>query len=377
MKNIIKSTLLLLCSIGLFAACADDRDHNPTIVQPAAGSFVLNTPAYSSSTIDLETTSSLPLTWSQPNYGGFPVAANYYIQISLDGNYTVSAADEAADESGATVCNYVELANPLISCSADLDKNQLAAAITTISKWETDDDVPATQDVYVRVKSTFSSLEPVYSNVIKLTVVPVFAEAASYPEYIYEIGNESGWATVHPLRSPNFDGIYQGYYYMDGEFKFRPNEGDWNGDWELGTVVNETEGTFEDNGGSNFTGVDAGFYQIDANMTAEPYTYKMTLVESISIIGTVNGNWDDDTDLTYNTETGAWEATATLNAGEMKFRMNHDWAVSWGGADGDGTAFDNLTQNGGANLQLESAGTYKIELYISYEGNNRVVVTAQ
>ena len=32
MKNIFKSSLLLLSSICLFAACADDNDSNPTLV---------------------------------------------------------------------------------------------------------------------------------------------------------------------------------------------------------------------------------------------------------------------------------------------------------------------------------------------------------
>ena len=106
-------------------------------------------------------------------------------------------------------------------------------------------------------------------------------------------------------------------------------------------------------------------------------TWKITAVNTISIIGTVNGNWDTDTDLTYNNQTGAWETTATLSAGAMKFRMNHDWAISWGGANGDPTAFDNLTQHNGKDLNLTEAGTYKVQLFITYEGNNKVVVTKQ
>lgn len=194
-------------------------------------------------------------------------------------------------------------------------------------------------------------------------------EKINFNEYIYEIGNESGWSTAHALRGLNFDGKYQGYYWMDGEYKFKPNADNWDGDWE-----NDGEGKIADNGGANMPGLAAGFYQIDVNLA--DMTYAATLVESISIIGTVNGNWDTDTDLTYNKETGAWEVTATLSAGEMKFRMNHDWAISWGGANGDGTNFGDLTQNGGANLQV-AAGTYLIQLYIQYEGANKVVLTAQ
>ena len=117
---------------------------------------------------------------------------------------------------------------------------------------------------------------------------------------------------------------------------------------------------------------EAGFYQIDVDLAA--MTYKTTLVSTISIIGTVNGNWDTDTDLTYNTETGAWEVTAALKAGAMKFRMNHDWTISWGGANGDPKAYNNLTQNGGKDLDLPEDGNYFIQLFITFEGNNKVLV---
>ena len=196
----------------------------------------------------------------------------------------------------------------------------------------------------------------------------------NFAEYFYEIGNESGWSTSHPLFGANSDGKYQGYYWLNGEFKFKPNADNWDDDLEYvdGTT---TGGTLTDGGGPNCPDPGAGFYQIDLDVAA--MSYSLTKVETISIIGTVNGSWDTDTDLTYNAETGAWEVTAALKAGAMKFRMNHDWAISWGGANGDPKAYDNLTQNNGKDLDLSEDGTYKIELYIAYEGNNKVVITKQ
>ena len=196
----------------------------------------------------------------------------------------------------------------------------------------------------------------------------------NFAEYFYEIGNESGWSTSHPLFGANSDGKYQGYYWLNGEFKFKPNADNWDDDLEYvdGTT---TGGTLTDGGGPNCPDPGAGFYQIDLDVAA--MSYSLTKVETISIIGTVNGSWDTDTDLTYNAETGVWEVTAALKAGAMKFRMNHDWAISWGGANGDPKAYDNLTQNNGKDLDLAEDGTYKIELYIAYEGNNKVVITKQ
>ena len=198
-------------------------------------------------------------------------------------------------------------------------------------------------------------------------------DALSFSEYFYEIGNESGWSTAHALYGGAGDGKYLGYYYLDGEFKFKPNADNWENDLEY-VSGDETSGSLTDGGGPNCPNPGAGFYQI--NLDAGALTYNIVKVNSISIIGTVNGNWDTDTDLTYNTETGAWEITTELAAGNMKFRMNHDWTISWGGANGDPAAFGNLTEYNGKDLAVE-AGTYKIQLYISYEGNNKVVMTKQ
>ena len=188
-------------------------------------------------------------------------------------------------------------------------------------------------------------------------------KAIAFNDFIYEIGNESGWSTPHALKSSDaYDGKYQGFYYLDGEFKFKPNKDDWNGDWE-----NDGEGKIADNGGSNMPGVSAGFYRIDVDLAA--MTYALKKIEYVSIIGTANGNWDTDTDLTYNKDEGCWEVTCDLNAGEMKFRGNHNW-------DGDvdlGGSFDNLV-HGGSNIAVE-AGNYTIKLYISIAGQHKAVVT--
>ena len=190
-----------------------------------------------------------------------------------------------------------------------------------------------------------------------LSVIPV---APEFAEFIYEIGNESGWGTPHALFCANGDGKYQGFYWLDGEFKFKPNKDDWNGDWE-----NDGEGKIADNGGANMPGVDAGFYRIDVDLVA--MTYSIMNIYSIGIIGGFNG-WGGDVEMTYNNNEKCWEATTDLD-GEFKFRANNDWAINWGGS------FDDLVQDG-PNLSVE-AGTYNIKLYITYVGNHHAVVTKQ
>lgn len=194
----------------------------------------------------------------------------------------------------------------------------------------------------------------------------------SFGEYFYEIGNDSGWKTSNALYGGNGDGKYQGFYYLNGEFKFKPNADNWDNDYEF-----DGEGKIADNGGSNCPDPGAGFYQIDVDLQAG--TYALTKVNSITVVGNHNGWKQDDANchMTYNAEAGCWELTTALKDG-FKFAMNDDWAISWGGANGDPTAYNNISVNNGKDLNApEGEGTYKIQLYLSHEGANKVVLTKQ
>ncbi len=198
----------------------------------------------------------------------------------------------------------------------------------------------------------------------------------NFTEFFYEIGNESGWSTSHALRGAAFDGKYQGYYYLNGEFKFKPNADNWDDDLEYvsGTTLG---GTLQSSGGPNCPDPGAGFYQIDLN--AAESSYALTKVSSITMVGSHNG-WnqaDASMHMNYNTSEGCWEIDYTFaDNSNVKFAMNDDWSVSWGGANGDATNYSDLTQNGGKDLSV-AAGSYKVKLYLSYEGNNKVVFTAK
>ncbi len=104
-------------------------------------------------------------------------------------------------------------------------------------------------------------------------------------------------------------------------------------------------------------------------------SYSLEKVNYISIIGDFN-DWAGDVDLTYKKESGAWEANNVKigKTGTLKFRMNHDWDISLGHANGDGNNFQNHTQNN--THQPHCRGwTYDFNIYISCEGKNHVVIT--
>ena len=372
MKKILKSTLLLLCGIGLFTACADDRDSNPTLQQPTT--FVLNTPAYSTSNVDLATSTGIPFTWNSPNYG-FPVACTYQLQVSKDGNFTVDLA--SVDEDHQSDANYATIDDVFTEAKGTLGASKLSRAINAINGWT--ETAPDVATVFVRAKAELTGTQTVYSNTVQIKVVPNLVVAPSFAEYIYEIGNESGWSTAYPMRSPNQDGIYQSYNYLDGAFKFKPNADNWTGDW--GQNPSGTYGDLVEDGEEDCNKADgafpdevkpAGFYQIDVDITTMKWS--ITAVNSITMVGDFNG-WnqaDAEMHMAYNQAEGCWQMTYTFAAdAQVKFAMNDDWSTSWGGADGDGSNYGNLTQYSGANLEVP-AGTYTVKLYLSYEGNNKV-----
>ena len=183
-------------------------------------------------------------------------------------------------------------------------------------------------------------------------------------EYIYGIGNGTDWNRVCPLRMANGDGIYNGYIYIDGAFKFRHDENAWGApEWGIG----EGAGTIAEGGKDIAEVTEAGYYAITVNLSTMRYELG-TKITTIGIIGGFPGNdWASDVaKLEYNKTTGAWEGTCEIPAGvEFKFRANDDWGINWGG-----TA-DALTQDG-ANLTVDNTDVWKIQLFAFCNGKAHV-----
>ncbi len=90
------------------------------------------------------------------------------------------------------------------------------------------------------------------------------------------------------------------------------------------------------------------------------------LQAQISIIGPASpsGNWTTDHNLTETAAgSGVWTGTFTLSVGELKFRLDGDWTFNWGG-----TAWPSgAAIQGGANINVASAGVYNIEFNLTAE----------
>ena len=178
---------------------------------------------------------------------------------------------------------------------------------------------------------------------------------------LYMKGDANGWDGYDYLAGD--DGVhYTGFMYLNQNgFKFTTAP-DWSG-----TGYGENFSTAP-NAGNIVMTEPAGYYQVDVDLSAKTYT--LTPITSIGIIGSAAPNgWESDVDLTYKIKERCWEVKdIKLKAGEIKFRANDGWDISWGGE------LDKLTTKNGGNITVE-AGTYDIKLYAWAEGYAKCVMT--
>ena len=407
MKNKYIIGALLVGIISLFASCSDDNDSNPTLIQPKE--FSLNTPTYANATIDLERSTGLELTWSQPKYtaDNAPINATYEVQVSPTNSFTVSTDEAAADESGEKVPDYAVLSNTTQKCNISASAEEMDKALVKILKW-TEGNVPAEQEMYVRINAYIlegtNHLNPVASNSVKLNVKPYYIELKdAVPTMWYLVGNMFGakWASdknigvdaLPMFLKPNFSydkktgagEIEYTNYFLTGDyndkaecdgagFKIMPSSFNWdysmNADGATkGTIVNRNGGS----DGGHIVAPEAGYYTITINTadnTAKMVKYEgnVTNYGTIQIAGSFN-EWADTPMLPYNTEgveNHAWYYVMEVPAGEtvqFKFKINDGstWGTSWGYGAEDGAInmYGKCGTGGNSNLGL-AEGKYVI-----------------
>lgn len=404
MKNKYMMGALLFGIISLFASCSDDNDSNPTLIQPTE--FTLNTPEYANSTIDLEHSTGLGLTWSQPKYtaDNAPINATYEVQVSPTNTFTVSTDEAAADESGEKVPDYAALSNTTQKCNISASAEEIDKALVKILKW-TEGNVPATQEVYVRVNAFVqegtSRLNPVASNSVKLNVNPYYIELKdATPTMWYLVGNMFGakWGNNKDIGvdalpmflKPNFSydkktgagEIEYTNYFLTGDyndkaecdgagFKILPLSFNWDNSMNAdgatkGTIINRNGGS----DGGHIVAPEAGYYTITLNTadnTAKMEKYEGTVNNygTIQITGSFN-EWADTPMLPYNTEgveNHAWYYVMDVAAGttaQFKFKIAGSWDTSWGYGAADGAInMYGKCDAGGKNIGL-AEGKYVI-----------------
>ena len=360
---------MFMAGCGLAAtltACSDDNDSNPSLIQPTG--FTLNTPAYVNETVDLESTSELQLSWSQPQYtaDNAPLLVTYEIQVSPTNSFTVSTDQAAADESGATVADYAALARTTTKCTYTLLAADLDKALVQIKKW-TVNEVPDVQTAFIRINAFLDEngtrLNSVVSNAIELKFNPYYIELKdAAPIMWYLVGNnilDGAWSNKPgesslPMmiqsdfaydKATGAGEITYLNYFDDQGWKIQPADFNWDMGFMSGGSANTA--VFRDGAGDagNIWCEPAGYYLVTVNTGSNTCTIVKQditpkVYDQICMAGSFN-EWSD-TNMTPANKSGenhVWVYIMDVPAGEtvqMKFKIAGSWDTNWGYGSADG-----------------------------------------
>ena len=345
-RNAIFYNVLILLTIGLFS-CGEEDQADPVL-------RVATTPDLSVSTDqvvlaeDQADQIALTLSWNITDYG-FPAAAGYVLQFDQPSFNFDSAVTVTID---TFVVPTIDSLGYVMTVA---ELNRIATQAGLVPE--------AASPLAVRVVSQLqdpggavTSVDPVYSPVLTLTVTPF--STATEPGVLYVPGAYQGWdpPTAAQLLSAEDNGEYEGYLTFPEdaetlEFKFAPQPS-----WEL---AYGGDATTLDTDGGNLSVPEPGTYLITVNLNN--LTWSAT-PSSWGVIGSATaGGWDADQDMVYDYQQDIWTITTNLVPGEMKFRLNDAWEVDYG----DDDPSDNVLNAGGGNIPITEAGTYDIVLDLS------------
>ncbi len=181
------------------------------------------------------------------------------------------------------------------------------------------------------------------------------------PSNLWVPGAYQGWSPAEAPMVYETDvvGVFSGYVNFNGEdpnFKFtaQPN---WDGP-NYGTDGTEW-GLDTDAGAGNLSVVDMGNYWLTCNTVDLVWEKEL---RTFGLVGTFNG-WggEPDAELTFDETNRMFTVTMDFEAAtQFKWRANSDWAVNFG----ESGAGDNTLSQDGANIVLDEAGNYTINLYL-------------
>ena len=261
MKKIYSSALLLLLGAVALTSCKDDRDSNPTLVQPTE--FRITGSNATAATIDLENTKEFTVSWTLPTYTNFgaSVIPTYIVQVSPTGAFTKEFVDDAEDNTGA---DYITLDQTFNSNKGAVSCSVLDGALMKLMGWKEMVQVPAKMQLTLRaIASVRDASQTDYgkitsSNTINITVAPYFM-VDPVPVLWYMVGNNIGSASwgnsatdlgkglipLLPLvkeeyEKPSGTGVisYTGFFKAGTIFKFVAVIGNWDTQMKYENVEN-------------------------------------------------------------------------------------------------------------------------------------------
>lgn len=350
MKTILKNTLIVATASALLVSCK--KDEVKTILKPGGATqltisvatlVLLQANAANQATV---------FTWNKADFG-YDAAINYTIQLCKGGTNFASSATTTEVAMGTALTKTFTV-------------GEFNAKMQEIIS-----DGVATQ-VQARIKASVgSNVDPIYSNVVNMTVTS-YLDIVSYgwPNAMNIAGNYQGWnpgtaPQIVNTRNGGYGG-YEGYIIFNNPSpEFKMVKGD---NWGAGDFGSAGPGLLG-NGGPNLTlpsggaGI-TGLYRIRANTNSMTWDY--TKINTWGIIGSATaGGWGASTPMTFDPSNGSWSITTNLVVGEMKFRANNDWGINFG----DNAPADGKPEYNGDNIAVTQNGNYTITLNIGIGGN--------
>jgi len=357
----IKYLALLLITVISFNACESD-DSITYIAQPTGELTFTN--AFLEEYILIPSASSNigeRFTWSDADFD-IQTNINYELQKSIIGDFTDT------EVIGTTTDNsYAVTIGDLLSYAeeAGLDSDDAT-------------EMPDTGSIYFRVRAilgTDATLEIISeTQALNLKLINGGETVEETFKNLFFVGDATapGWSENNNnpalIRHSDNENLfsYKGYFVNGDEgFKLLEQLGQWQPQWGAGAGENEAavnDGSTEDP--SAFTIAADGYYEFTINteeMTYSLVDYDASAAATYTTIGILGdataGGWDADADMTQSTfDQHIWNINGVeLADGELKFRADDAWDVSWGSAN----ALSGFGELGGANIPI-TAGTYNI-----------------
>lgn len=372
MKKSFLTKFLALSSISLLLLQACKKDG--TVVTTNGGTpGTLSTTAASTLVLDktklTDTTKIVTFNFSLANYG-FSAAVTNTLQID-------AASDNWAKPTSVTLGTKV---NTMGYSTADFNalllKLNLPAGVAT--------------PIQIRVVHTVStSVAPIYSNAVNMTVTPF-----NLTSWLYITGAFASWQNPGPLEdslvSVTGNGVYTGIINFNAtggganQFLVLPAK-KWDHKYATNDPTSQTpSSTVTYDAPNNFNApATNGQYIVTVNLNNN--TISFAPANTYSIIGDAALGWNNtgnDVPMKYvNDGTSTWVATLPLvSTGSFKIRQNNDWTWSWGipkaGSAGDGVA-NTLNDTSNNNISVSASGTYTVSFStpITAVGTNPAVTT--
>ena len=362
MKNIFKNIklLTLAAAVGAGFTSCDNEDYLVITASEPANELVFTNTLENEYLISSQTAANVAerFVWSTPDFG-----APTPVQYALEGSVNADFSTEDYNSGAISVSNQAVKVRDLMAMAEAMGLD--SDPTTTDENGEPNN----TGEVYFRVKA-FVGDEAATNGVNTISDI-----SAMTISLIEDTGAGSGisissWGIVGSAANdwgnkpdlPMYDdgsGVHVAYVFLqDGEMKFRENS-----DWAVNYGDTGADGTLDD-GGDNIV-VTEGRYKVTLDLNnstyaIEPYT--------LGIVGSAYNDWGNlgpDAPMYYDYTTNTFKVGVKLLDGEMKVRLNNDWAVNYGDTGADGTV-----EEGGDNLVV-TEGFYLITLDLN---NNMIMV---